>query len=81
MFMGEEYDSGRERWTIEDSCTLEYWARRGTDALQLQIIPLSQPAALLAYQLPGAFHKDPGKNQGQTEKVETTIQIRMDPRN
>ncbi|MFU8781248.1 MAG: type II toxin-antitoxin system VapC family toxin [Kiritimatiellia bacterium] len=39
--------------------TLESWVRRGADALQLQIVPLSQPAALLAYNLPGDFHKDP----------------------
>lgn len=39
--------------------TLESWVRRGTAALGLQTADLSQAIALLAYTLPGTFHKDP----------------------
>lgn len=39
--------------------TLESWLRRGTAALGLQTRELSHSIALLAYALPGEFHKDP----------------------
>ena len=39
--------------------TLESWVRRGREALDLQTAELSHAIALLAYALPGAFHKDP----------------------
>ena len=44
---------------IEFKGTLESWVRRGTEALGLQTVTLSQAIALLAYALPGRFHKDP----------------------
>jgi PIN domain nuclease of toxin-antitoxin system len=39
--------------------TLESWVRRGTESLDLRTAELSHPIALLAYALPGTFHKDP----------------------
>ena len=39
--------------------TLESWVRRGTAALGLKSVELSHPPAILAYDLPGTFHKDP----------------------
>lgn len=39
--------------------TLEAWVRRGMEALGLQTMELSHPIAVLAYSLPGMFHKDP----------------------
>lgn len=39
--------------------TLESWIRRGTNILGLRTAELSHPIALLAYTLPGSFHKDP----------------------
>ncbi len=39
--------------------TLESWLRRGIEDLALQTVELSHPVAVLAYTLPGSFHKDP----------------------
>ena len=39
--------------------TLESWIRRGAEALGLRLMELSNPVAVLAYTLPGSFHKDP----------------------
>lgn len=39
--------------------TLEAWVRRGIESLGLETIELSHPIAVLAYALPGKFHKDP----------------------
>jgi PIN domain nuclease of toxin-antitoxin system len=39
--------------------TLESWVRRGIETLALQTVELSHPIAVLAYALPGNFHKDP----------------------
>lgn len=39
--------------------TLESWLRRGIQALDLRALELTSPVALLAYALPGSFHKDP----------------------
>jgi len=39
--------------------TLESWVRRGTESLGLRMLDLSNPVAVLAYALPGTFHKDP----------------------
>lgn len=39
--------------------TLESWVRRGMEVLGLQTLELSHAIAILAYTLPGAFHKDP----------------------
>ncbi len=39
--------------------TVEAWVRRGIEALALQTVELSHPIAVLAYALPGTFHKDP----------------------
>jgi len=39
--------------------TLESWARRGSEDLGLHTEELSHPIAILAYSLPGTFHKDP----------------------
>jgi PIN domain nuclease of toxin-antitoxin system len=39
--------------------TLESWVRRGIEALGLHTEDLSHPIAILAYALPGAFHRDP----------------------
>ena len=39
--------------------TLESWVRRGIEALGLQTEELSHPIAVLSYNLPGTFHKDP----------------------
>ena len=39
--------------------TLEAWIRRGIQALGLQTADMSHAIAILAYALPGAFHKDP----------------------
>lgn len=39
--------------------TLESWTRRGAELLGLKTAELSHAIAILAYDLPGAFHKDP----------------------
>ena len=39
--------------------TLESWLRRGMQDLDLRALDLTPPIALLAYALPGVFHKDP----------------------
>jgi len=39
--------------------TLESWVRRGSESLGVRTAELSNPVALLAYSLPGSFHKDP----------------------
>ena len=39
--------------------TLESWIRLGTRSLDLQTVELSHDIALLAYNLPGTFHRDP----------------------
>ncbi len=44
---------------IEIKGTLEAWVRRGVKELGLQSVELSHAIALLAYTLPGEFHKDP----------------------
>lgn len=53
--LGQLVGSGR----IEVKGTLEAWVRRGTKELGLQSVELSHAIALLAYTLPGPFHKDP----------------------
>ncbi|OGV70100.1 MAG: hypothetical protein A2283_14225 [Lentisphaerae bacterium RIFOXYA12_FULL_48_11] len=44
---------------IRFKSTLESWVRRGTESLGLRTTELSHAIALLAYALPGVFHKDP----------------------
>ena len=44
---------------ISFKSTLESWARRGTELLGLKTAELSHAIAILAYNLPGVFHKDP----------------------
>lgn len=44
---------------IELRGTLDAWVRRGLPALDLHSLDLTHPIALLAYALPGEFHKDP----------------------
>jgi PIN domain nuclease of toxin-antitoxin system len=44
---------------IELRGTLEAWMRRGLQALDLHSLDLTHPIALLAYALPGEFHKNP----------------------
>ena len=39
--------------------TLESWFRRGCEALDIKILDIDLPTALLTYSLPGEFHKDP----------------------
>ena len=39
--------------------TLESWFRRGCEALDVKILDIDLPTALLSYSLPGEFHKDP----------------------
>ena len=39
--------------------TLESWLRRGCELLGVRVLPIDLPTALLAYSLPGEFHKDP----------------------
>ena len=39
--------------------TLESWVRRGSGSLELQTVELTHAVALLAYGLPGTFHRDP----------------------
>ena len=38
---------------------MEAWVRRGMNDLGLKSVELSHAIALLAYSLPGEFHKDP----------------------
>ena len=44
---------------IRFKSTLESWVRRGTESLGMRATELSHAIALLAYSLPGVFHKDP----------------------
>ena len=44
---------------IEIRGTLEAWVRQSVKELGLQSVELSHAIALLAYTLPGKFHKDP----------------------
>jgi len=39
--------------------TLESWFRRGCESLDVKILDIDLPTALLTYSLPGEFHKDP----------------------
>lgn len=53
--LGQLVASGR----IDVKGTLEAWVRRGLKDLELKSVELSHAIALLAYALPGEFHKDP----------------------
>jgi PIN domain nuclease of toxin-antitoxin system len=39
--------------------TVESWLRRGCEALDIKVFDIDLPTTLLAYSLPGEFHKDP----------------------
>lgn len=52
---GQLVSSGR----IEIKGTLEAWVRRGMKELGLNSVEMTHAIALLAYSLPGEFHKDP----------------------
>lgn len=52
---GQLVSSGK----IEIRGTLDAWVHRGIQALSTQTIEMTHRIALLAYALPGEFHKDP----------------------
>lgn len=53
--LGQLQETGR----LSFAGTLESWVRRGSGSLELLTVELTHAIALLAYGLPGTFHRDP----------------------